>query len=206
MTKSTKRKLERRLSNLELTVLGLAWLRGPCSIYALMKELSLSASSFHKNRAGTTYSVANRLLEFGLLESVSEHRTEDQQVRISEAGLNHLRRWYDAPVPMEDVAHSADLIRLRFFFLGVVDSAERLSFVESAETGLQEFLSQCRSLMVENERIGDYFGVLATLSTIFETEARLRWLRVVKEFVSEPLEDRSQWVQRVLQASIHGET
>ena len=184
----------RKLSSIELTVLGLAWLRGPCTIYAIMKELSLSESSFHKSRAGTAYSVANRLLKSGALEQV------DDQIKISAKGAKELQNWITEPVPMADIAHSADLIRLRFFFLGVVDQHERLHFIDSAIAGTEVFQQKCECLLKENEKIGDYFGVLATLSSVMEVRTRIQWLRIVREWVENPIVNRQEWAKRVLES------
>lgn len=185
----------RPLSTLELTVLGLAWLRGPCTIYAIMKELSLSASSFHKSRAGTAYSVSNRLLDSGFLE---RYKYNHEEVVISEKGITALQSWLTPPIDQSDISHSADLLRLRFFFLGVVEKEVRLAFIDQSIKGLKEFLHQCEALVTENEEIGDYFGVLATLSTILETKARIEWLSLVREFVVQPIEEGKSWAQTVM--------
>jgi len=180
---------DRKLSTIEMTVLGFAWLRGPCSIYAIMKEISSSESSFYKSRAGTAYSVANRLLGFELLESVPSLVKDDEKlIQITETGVSALQAWITPPIPLPDIFHSADLIRLRFFFLGVVDKESRLEFIEDSIKGLKVFLTKCEELIPKNEAIGDYFGVLATVSTILETRARIKWLEMVREWVENPLD------------------
>ena len=184
---------QRGLSNLEMTVLGFAWLRGPCTTYSIMKELSLSESSYHKSRAGAAYSVSKRLIGFGLLEPV-----EDGLVQISKTGVEALREWVTPPTPMADIAHSADLVRLRFFFLGVVAAEVRLEFIDQAIGGLEEFLGRCRGLLRENEEIGDYFGVLATVSSVYETEARIKWLRLVREYAVDPAALKRPWTDTML--------
>lgn len=162
-----------------------------------MRELSLSASSFHKSRAGTAYSVANRLLKIGLLERAqARDDVPENAVQVSRSGVEALRLWFEPPVPMADVAHSADLIRLRMFFLGVVEAEDRRKFVDSAISGLQEFLVECEKLVHKNEEIGDYFGVLATVSTILETRARIEWLRLVRDYVNGPLPSR--WTETIM--------
>ena len=57
----------KRLSAIEYTVLGIAWKRGPCTTYALMKELASSTSTYYKARAGTAYPLVNRLVKQALL-------------------------------------------------------------------------------------------------------------------------------------------
>ncbi len=185
----------RSLSTLELTVIGLAWLRGPCTIYMIMKELSLSASSFHKSRAGTAYSVSNRLLKAGHL---ARHKEGQEEIVVTEKGILSLQEWLSPPIDQKDISHSADLLRLRFFFLGVVDQEKRLAFIDQSIQGLKEFLAQCEALVPQNEEIGDYFGVLATLSTILETKARIQWLTLVREYVLHPIEDGIPWTETVL--------
>lgn len=182
--------MNRDLSSIELTVLGLAWLRGPCTTYAIMKELSLSESSFHRSRAGTAYSVSKRLLAAGFL---ARDTSKSEQVVITESGVQALTAWVAPPVPLGDIAHSADMIRLRFFFLGALEPAQRLVFIDTALEGLQEFLARCESLLQANQDIGDYFGFLATVSSVYETRARISWLRFVRTWVEKPLGPEEDW-------------
>ncbi len=181
-----------------MTVLGLAWLRGPCTTYAVMKELSTSASSFYKSRAGTAYSVAKRLVQFELLATAEGEGEGENLIRITPAGVEALQKWLTPPIPLQDITHSADLIRLRFFFLGVVDAETRIKFIDTTLDGLREFLVKCERLMPENEEIGDYFGVLATLSTIYETRGRIQWLLVVRVWVLDPMSANQKWAETVL--------
>ena len=152
----------------------------------------MSASSFHRSRAGATYSVSTRLLRFGLLE------TAGNLVQVSEAGEKALGDWYSTPIPMTDVAHSADLIRLRFFFLGSVPMQRRLEFIDSSLEGLLSYETTCESLLSGNQDIGDYHGVLASAGVLMETRARMRWLRLFRSLVETPLEDESTWAETVL--------
>lgn len=186
--------LKRKFSSVEMTVLGMTWLRGPCTIYAVMKELSASESTFYRSRAGTAYSVANRLLELGLLE-----KQEGDLVQITTEGLEQLRQWVGPEVPMLDVAHSADLLRLRFFFLETLDPAQRIEFIDNALTQLKEFESRCLALIPENEKLGDYYGALATVNTILETRARIQWLQLAREMVEKPLATNSDWTATILE-------
>lgn len=189
--------MSRKLSTVELTVLGLTYLRGPCTIYAVMKELSLSESSYHKSRAGTAYSVSRRLIEFGLLAQTD---TDDHFVQITQKGISAIQDWLRPPLPMQDIAHSADLIRLRFFFLNAIEVPERLAFIDNAIESLHVFLATCEALLPVNEAIGDYFGVLATLSTLIETRARIQWLQIVRQWIETPIPAKN-WAQTALAAT-----
>jgi DNA-binding PadR family transcriptional regulator len=190
---------QRKLSSIELTVLGLAWLRGPCTTYAIMKELSMSASTFHKSRAGTAYSIAKRMVRFGYLElSDPASKSPDSLVKITEEGIVQLRDWLTPPIPLPDIAHSADLLRLRFFFLGVVEQDKRLEFIDDSLKVMQNFLRQCEALISANQELGDYFGALATLSMVLEIKARITWLTTVRKWVEDPLTPDIDWAQVLL--------
>ncbi len=186
---------KRKFSTVEMTVLGMAWLRGPCTIYAVMKELSSSASTYHKSRAGTAYSVSKRLLKLGMIEEIG-----DGLIRVSGEGEAVLRDWIGPDVPLMDVAHSADLLRLRFFFLKALPPPDRLAFIDKSLASLNIFLLRCEDLISKNQDIGDYFGALATASVVLETRARIRWLNVVRQWVEHPLPPGRPWADTILAA------
>lgn len=175
--------------------MGIAWLRGPCTIYTILRELETSVSSYHKSRAGSVYAIANRLLQKGILE-----RDKDgERVRLSALGERLLKEWVAPPTPFEDVTYSSDLLRLRFFFLGVLDSKDRRVYVENALESLREFLATTESLLDENEKIDEPFGLLATVNIILETRARIQWLETVLEFVDDPASIARPWSKTVLE-------
>jgi hypothetical protein len=145
-----------------------------------MKELSSSESTYHKSRAGTAYSVSKRLLGFKLLEQFSSPEGEEKLVRITEEGIE----------------------ALRFFFLGVTDQEARLAFIDDSLRGLHIFLERCEGLIHANEKIGDYFGALATLSSVLETRARIEWLKVVRKWVVNPIPDEQGWAKTILSQGI----
>lgn len=173
--------------------MGLAWLRGPCTTYAVMKELSTSGSSYYRSRAGTAYSVVKRLIGFGLLA------IEGDQITVTPAGERALQAWVGPAVPPYDVAHSADLIRLRFFYLGVLEPEDRVRFVDKSLVSLREFLSRTEELIRANEEIGDYYGALATVSLVLETQARIQWLELVRKWVVDPLP--TDWAETLIAAT-----
>ena len=190
MAVNSKRSAKGRgLSILEHTVMGIAWLRGPCSIYTILRELETSASSYHKSRAGTVYSIANRLLDKGILE----REPDGERVRLSASGVELLKEWVAPPTPFEDVTFSSDLLRLRFSFLGILEAKDRRKYVEDALQSLREFLATTEALLDENEKIDEPFGLLATVNIILETRARIQWLETVLEFVDDPSSIDRPW-------------
>lgn len=173
--------------------MGIAWLRGPCSIYTILRELETSASSYHKSRAGTVYSIANRLLDKGILE----REPDGERVRLSASGVELLKEWVAPPTPFEDVTYSSDLLRLRFFFLGILEADDRRRYVEDALQSLREFLVTTEALLDENEKIDEPFGMLATLNIVLETRARIQWFETVLEFVDDPSSIDRPWSKTV---------
>lgn len=190
--KSQKPSAQRKLSTIELTVLGLAWTNGPCTTYVLMKELSTAGSTYYRSRAGTTYSVVKRLIGFRLLSC------EGDQVQITEEGKQCLRAWVKPPIPEQDVAHSADLLRLRLYYFALLEPDEQISFITEARRELSTHLGRVEWMIEESERLGDYFGVLALSNAVLETKARLRWLDLIEPFVREPIQDQKTWAKTIL--------
>lgn len=188
---------QRKLSTIELTVLGIASLRGPCTTYVLMKELGLAESSFYRSRAGTTYSVVKRLLDFGLLEHALGLDKPEKLVQISQEGITALQDWMTPPIMMSDFAHTADLVRTRFYFLGALDPDSRLKFIDHSIERLNALLQRCEELGPLNEEVGDYFGVLANLGAILETRARIQWLKIVRDHVLEPMPPGTDWAKKM---------
>ncbi|HWD38451.1 MAG TPA: PadR family transcriptional regulator, partial [Fimbriimonas sp.] len=128
-------------STLEYTVLGIFCNLGPCTTYAVMRELAASPSTYYRKRAGSIYPTVQRLLKQGLIEEVSEAGPrQDTQIKVGEAGVAHLREWLSFPISMAEVAHTVDLIRLRFFFLAALSAEERIRFVEEALVLTREHL------------------------------------------------------------------
>lgn len=187
----------RSLTSIEMSVLGLFWLRGPCTTYAVMKELSSSGSSYYKSRAGTAYSITKRLTGFGLVGPANGTGEETERLLVvTAAGETAIRSWLTPPIPHRDIAHSADLVRLRFFFLGMLEPDERLKFIDDCLGSMEKLRVRTEALVAENEKIGDYFGALATLSIILETRARIEWLQTVRRWVESPPE--TGWTSLVL--------
>ena len=187
----------RKLSTIELMLLGLSHENGPGSTYQLMKMMSMSGSTYYKSRAGTAYSVTKRLVSAGYFELVPQE-TGDPHIRITERGIEALREWVTPPVTPNDIAHSADLIRLRFYFINVVDADARVAFIDDCLAGLRERMGFVEGRMRLNADDGHYFATLAGLSSLMETKARIEWLEHVRQWVADPPADKSAWVDLIL--------
>lgn len=175
----------RDLSSAEYTVLGLIWREGPCTTYAVMLKLASSPSSFFRKRASSTYSEVQKLLKRGFVEPAGDGvgTRGDRQIAITAAGLKALREWLSPPVPPLDAAYSNDLIRLRMNFLGALEPADQLAFVEDA-------LRLMRGLALEYERAIEERGheshPIAIVGILYETRARIAWLEYVRTVLPIP--------------------
>jgi uncharacterized small protein (DUF1192 family) len=122
----------------------------------------------------------DRLIRFGLVDTFpSPENPEDRLVTVSAEGLATLKAWLKPPITEEDIAHSADFVRLRTFFLGVIEPSERIALLEDALGSMKLHLQRCREQFKQSEVEDDEFGPLAMLSIVYETEARIAWLEVV---------------------------
>lgn len=180
-------------TSVEMTMLGMTFLRGPCTVYSVMKELSASESTFYRSRAGTAYQSIKRLIERGWVE-----RVQGDLVQTTREGEAVLSQWVGPDVPMMDVAHSADLLRLRCFFLESLPPLQRLEFIDISLQKLEQFLTRCEGLIAENQAIGEYYGALATLCSVKETRARIDWLQQIRPLVENPLPKNEEWAEILL--------
>ena len=78
------------MTDLETFVLGVVWLRGPCTAYVVRRELRASP--------GAVYPALKRLEEDGLLRSRAQSWGErgKQELSITPRGIEALRREKDA--------------------------------------------------------------------------------------------------------------
>lgn len=178
-----------------MTLLGLTWLRGPCTVYAVMKDLATSESTYYRSRAGTAYSVVARLVKFGYV-----HQAENKSISITESGQTILQNWVGPEIERGDIAHTVDWLRLRFFFLECLTPADRLALIDRCLEGLAEFEQRCLDLIGVNQELGEYFGALATVNIVMETRARIQWLHLIRPFVENPLPPDADWTQALLAA------
>ncbi|HVT14379.1 MAG TPA: PadR family transcriptional regulator [Fimbriimonadaceae bacterium] len=168
--------LARKLSPLELTVLGVLSKRGPCTAYAVMSEFAGSATSFYRSGAGSIYPLLRRLAKAGILD-VTDAGRGDKHYSLSSRGYEELRNWFLLGVGGEDFSSSLDLLRSRTYFLKVLSSTEREAFFDKAIQGLRLLLESCISGREEYERRGDPFSAMAMEGAVIETRARIRWVK-----------------------------
>lgn len=162
--------LDRKLSTLEFTVLGIVNKMGPCSGYSVLQEFSGSKSGYYRSGAGSIYPLLKRLIKVGLLEPGA-----DKRLSITTEGVSALKEWFSP----EDASCSLDSIRSRLYFLAVLSPGEQLEWVEGQLQSLQRLSASLEAELDDYKRY-DFFSGLAMQGTVEETQARIRWLEGVK--------------------------
>jgi len=165
--------LDRRLSTLEFTVLGIILKKGPCTAYAIVGEFVGSATSAYRSGAGSVYPLLKRLKQAGILSVEAGKR--EQRYLLTEHGHEALRQWFD--LGMEDVSCCLDAIRSRAYFLKVLPIDQQIQFLEAAQRHLNALLKTCELQVEAYAKAGDPYSEMAMKGAVLETKARLKWVR-----------------------------
>ena len=177
--------LARKLSTLELTVLGVVMKRGPCTGYAVVTEFSSSTGSIYRSGASSVYPLLDRLERAGLVLGKRSEKRGEKQYEITEAGLSQLRHWFTLVPSTDDLTCTLDALRSRTYFMKVLAPDERERFFTDALAGLKRLLDQCEATVREYEMRGDPYSAMAMKGTVFETKARIQWLKQCRDASSE---------------------
>jgi DNA-binding PadR family transcriptional regulator len=183
----------KRLSDLEMAILGVIGKRAPCTAYAVAREFFNSPSSHWRGSAGAVYPAVRRLHRLGLVGQRRATRLGRpcQLLALTGRGRDGLREWLAPPLPASAAAHTLDPIRTRTYFLKALPPAKQLAFLVDAEEQLR---AQFPALEAEVERYrlsGDWFSEQAQRGCLHTLRGRLAWL---EEF-------RQAWLRRRSDAS-----
>ena len=169
------------LTELESCVLGAIWLRGPCSAYAIRREFAESNSSYWSSSSGSIYPVIKRLHALGLVSAAA--KPSDKRGRrdlvVTARGACVLRAWVH-DLPDWTAKPSLDPVRARMNFLAVLDTrSAQLDFIDRAAAAARMQIDTLKGQVretKENSRVEH----LANLGSLYEVQARLRWLEAVR--------------------------
>ena len=177
----------KRLSDLEMAILGIVSKRAPCTSYTITREFASSPSSHWRGSAGAVYPAVQRLQRLRLLKSKRGVRLGRPCIHymLSTKGVATLKQWLLPPLPSAAAAITYDPIRTRTFFLGILSPTEQRAFLDEAE---RQSLSQLPILEAECERYrasGDWFSEQAQCCALLMMEARLAWIRELRQRLSQ---------------------
>lgn len=166
--------LDRKLSTLEFTVLGILLKKAPCTAYSVLMEFTSSATSAYRSGAGSVYPLMGRLEKAGIVQTLPD-TGRDKLYALTPDGVEALRDWYDLTIE-DDISCCLDVLRSRTYFLKVLEPDERLRFFDNAIKGLRMLLGRCEVKVEEYREAGDVFSEVAMEGAVLETKARITWL------------------------------
>jgi len=173
----------RALSELEGVCLGLVRKHEPCTAYHVRQALKAAPSSHWQASAGSVYPLLTRLQDEGLVQTKAD-KTDGRGrklLRITPQGCATLKKWLLAGTAPEYISSVTDPIRSRTFFLNVLSGAQRVRFVNQLVTEMERYLSKTKDHLSAISQTDDFDARLGALGAVKITEARLEWLREVRD-------------------------
>jgi DNA-binding PadR family transcriptional regulator len=171
------------MTELESCVLGVVWQEGPLTAYEIAKPFAESQSSYWSGSAGAIYPLVKRLEEKGLVRGdVTQWNSRKKRTfTITDEGLAELRTWLSPPFPDSAGAASFDPIRTRLSFLEALPKRTRRRFLDDAERVIREQLAILEEFEAAERDRGAHLSAITAVGAVFELQARLEWLAVVRE-------------------------
>lgn len=167
--------LGRPLSTLELTVLGVILKRGPCVANAIVNEFVDSQTLVYRSGAGSIYPLMKRMHAAGLLSC------EKKKYAITDEGIEALRQWIIPTEGLGKISTNLDVLRSRVYFLRLLSPEEIERFFQEALSGLETALETSQKGLNYYRGSGDRYSEMAMLGTVRETEARIAWIKEIRE-------------------------
>jgi len=173
----------RKLSELEGVSVGIIHKQQPCTAYQVRAELRKAPSSHWRASAGSVYPLLARLEEEGFVATtVDENDGRGRKLlEVTTDGRTALREWVVAGTDPEIISSVTDPIRSRTFFLGVLAVAKQLAFLDKLIAQMEKYLDETRAHLEQEPETADVFDYLGALGAVKIAEARLDWLRTVRE-------------------------
>jgi DNA-binding PadR family transcriptional regulator len=174
--------MERKLNELEGSVLGLIGIKGPCTPYLVRKDFQKSPSAFWSGSSGTIYPLIQRLARQKLIKHVStkDDKRGGNLYVLTKAGEKALRSWLYQPSSPTVIGIPPDPLRNRIEILAFLAPKVRKTFLDKVvpelETQMKAMLRDC-----EESRKRDVFRYLALRGAVLNVRARLAWIREVAE-------------------------
>ncbi|MBN9500387.1 MAG: hypothetical protein BGO01_17230 [Armatimonadetes bacterium 55-13] len=170
--------LDRPLSTLEMTALGIILKSAPCNAHAVLINFANSKTSAYRSGAGSIYPLLKRLTDASYLS------LENKKYSLTESGLQAIREWILPPFGPNDISTNLDVLRSRVYFLKLLTPPEIKAFLDESRSNLQALLQDCQEITASYQTSGDRFSELAMLGAVRETEARIAWIEEIAQALS----------------------
>jgi DNA-binding PadR family transcriptional regulator len=176
--KQPHRKHAAALTELEGCVLGLIATRGPCTPYAVRRELQESPSRHWSASAGAVYPLVRRLQRRGLVR-VHGRMADDRRGRLyalTSAGQRAFRAWLGPPCLPAAVSVPPDPLRSRVAFLSVLERHAQAALLADALARMAAHLREVGTYTERKQAEGDRFEYLVSRGAYLMMQARIAWL------------------------------
>ncbi len=165
-------------SVLSLAILGLISQR-PRSGYDLRKTFATTPMGHFSSSPGAIYPALKRLEERELVVGTIEggDTLKPKRVfRLTEGGLEALRRELTRPIAPDDVIWNVEALVLRFAFMGdVLGRTAAMEFLGSFRDRMTEYLPTLEQTRQELEDEGRDHAAVAVLHGVEQYAAHIRW-------------------------------
>jgi len=173
-------------TELESCVLGIIAERQPCTAYVVRRDLGVSLSSYWSASAGAIYPLLRRLEERDWIRADENDwgTRKRRSFSLTRTGRKQLREWLSPSAVEWAAAFTYDPLRTRVFFLDHTTPKQRLDFLDHAIQATRSVVGEHRA---EKRSLADElseFDRIGREGAIAELEARLRWLRSVRDHVA----------------------
>ena len=165
-------------STLSLAILGLLSQR-PLSGYDVRKTFATTPMGHFSSSPGAIYPALKRLGERGLVDGKTEGADTlrpKRVFRLTESGLEALRRELSRPITADDVIWNVEALVLRFAFMDHALGREAaLEFLRSFQARMTEYLPTLEQTRQELEDAGRAHAAVAVVHGVEQYGAHLRW-------------------------------
>lgn len=175
---------ERKITELEGTVLGLIGVKGPCTPYVVRKEFQQSTTPFWNGSTGTIYPLIERLSRQKLIEDVASitDGRGSKLYALTAKGKDILKKWLYQPTASPIIGTPPDPLRNRIEFLGFLTPEQRKTFLKEVKAGLEVQLQNVIKESKEHDQ-SDYFEYLSIQGGVIAARARLEWIVEISEIL-----------------------
>ena len=126
-----------------------------------------------------------RLEDEGLIASTLDENDGRGRklLSVTPQGRKALEKWIISGAEQGLISSVTDPIRSRAFFLDVLGKQKQMEYLDEAIAGMESFLLETRTYLESKLEKDDLYEYLGSLGATKVTEARLDWLRTVRDHI-----------------------
>src|SRR3954447_10600646 len=148
--------------------------REPMHGYQLRSEFDAATGATWPLNIGQVYTTLSRLERDGFVEAVGEAEEVRVAYRITDAGLDEVEKWFDAPVPRE--GRPRDELAIKLALALTATGVDVTKVVQVQRTATVRSLQDLTKLKAGADPVSDAAWLLVLEAMIFQAEAEVRWL------------------------------